>query len=301
MEYNLLKGFLTSHNILFEQNYYTYKLSSFRSGGKAKIIIFPKTLEEFCDILKKAKALNCKFIVLGNGTNVVFNDFGYNGAIISTRFLDYVEIKGSKMKAFCGALLADCTIFAMRKSLSGMESLFGIPASIGGAIFMNSSAYGMEISELVEKCGVYDIENDEMLILDREAMCFGAKRSILSEKRNLILLYAIFNLSYGNLIDIKGKMLELTFKRIKSQPLDLPSCGSAFKRPQNFYASKLIDEGGLKGLKIGGAQISLKHAGFIINVNNAKSKDLLKLLDKTRLKILTKYKVSLEQEIIFVD
>ena len=301
MNYKRVKSFLENIQIDFFENYSTAALNSFEIGGAASIVVFPKTRKKLCSILRYIRSNNIKFFLIGNGTNVFFSDKPFDGVIISTKHLNKILFSKEILIAECGALISECSLLAMFNSFEGLESLFGIPGSVGGAVYMNAEAYGRSVSDVVFESEVFDLNTGTTRIINREEHLFDRKRSIFSNKNNLIILNTSFLLKSANSTFLKSYMLEIGMKRIKSQPLFLGNGGSAFKRPVGTYASKLIDEAGMKGYKIGGAAISNKHAGFLVNHSNATSEDILKLLDKTKESVISKYGIRLEEEIIFVE
>ncbi len=301
MKGELLQEYLNEEKIEYLSDFSTASISFLEVGGNAKYLIFPKSIKELCNLLCFIKDKGIKFFIVGNGSNVFFNDDGYIGAIISTRKLDKIRVKGDKLIAMCGALVTDCSVYALKNNLSGMEFLFGIPGSVGGAIFMNSSAYERDMSGVVLKSIALDLNKGKLVTFDVSKHEFSPKRSIFSTNRELVLLSTTFQMKRSIKQHIKSDMLKISSKRILSQPLEFGSCGSTFKRPQNLFASKLIDQAKFKGKRIGGAKISKKHAGFIVNYNNASAKDILNLIAKTRKVVLEKFNVLLEQEIIYVE
>lgn len=300
MEYIVLE-YLRKNGVEFEQNYQTSKISSFEIGGNSRFMIFPKSVEELCDLVRFLNENKFKFYIVGNCTNVFFADKGYDGALISTKFINKIKVNADILSAECGALITDCAVMAMKFSLTGMEFLCGIPGSVGGAIFMNCSAFNKSISNVLLRSEVYDLKKNKVLSLNFNEHNFAEKSSVFLENKNLILLSASFKLKKEFKPKIYKKMNEISVKRIKSQPLEFGNCGSTFKRPLNCYASKLIDELGLKGFQIGGAKISNKHAGFIVNIDQATSFDVVCLIESVRSKVYDKTGIYLEQEIILVE
>ncbi|MBQ8738099.1 MAG: UDP-N-acetylmuramate dehydrogenase [Clostridia bacterium] len=300
MSINSLIDFLNFSQIEYKSDYSTSNLTYLEVGGYARLVIFPKCLDEFSLILNYCHERSVKFGIIGNGTNTFFLDSGYNGVIVSTKHLNKIEVKSDIIFAQCGALVTDCAIKAMQNSLCGMEFLCGIPGSVGGAITMNASAYEKSISSIVYKSTVLDLNNGITESIDSVAHEFDKKYSIFSKNKGLVVLSTEFILASSSREEIYLKMLEISKKRIKSQPLNLPSCGSTFKRPQNSYASKLIDSANLKGLSVGGAEISKKHAGFLVNKNNASSQNILDLIEETKSKIFNKFEIKLEEEILLL-
>ena len=300
MRKDLLTEILDDLKIEAIENYPTYKLSSFEIGGIAKIAVFPKNSGEFCKILSFLKDEREKFAVIGNCTNTFFDDCGYNGTVISTKFMNRIFVKDDTITADCGALISDCAVLAMNNHLSGIEFVCGIPGSVGGAIYMNASAFGDSVSKVVTKSTVFDQNSKEIRIMSAEEHDFNSKQSIFSKNKNLIVLSTEFKLSKANKEEIKSTLEEIIKKRIRSQPLDIGNCGSTFKRPDGFFASKLIDEVGAKGMRVGGATVSAKHAGFIVNSDNATAIDVLTLIEMIKTRVYDEFGISLEEEVIFL-
>lgn len=298
MDYSFLTEYLDECGIEYEINVKTSSLASIRVGGTASIVVYPNTIEDLCKIMKIVHNKH-KYYLIGNGTNIYFCEY-FDGIIILTNHLTKIETSNNMLIAECGASLTGCAVYAYEDGLSGLEFGYGIPGSVGGGIYMNASAYGYAISDVVHECLVYDVENSNTYIVSKEDMMFGNKSSIFMQKK-LIILSATFELCNNDKNAIKSKMDSYMQKRALSQPLDLPSAGSAFKRPMEGYASKLIDDAGLKGYCIGDAQISEKHAGFIVNKGCASAKNITDLINYVKRIIKSKYCVDLEEEIIYVE
>ena len=279
----------------------TSDLVSFEIGGIASCVIYPKTLEHFVYVLKLLTDYNLKHFILGNGTNTYFKDEPYCGAVIVTKNIKHSAVKENTLNVLCGDNLSACAAFAMNSGLSGLEFAYGIPGTVGGALYMNASAFDSSISNVVLKSTVYDKRLNQIFEIDKKEHSFGKKRSIFSLNKDLILLSSTFVLKPKEKHSIKKLMIDNLEKRKKSQPLNLPSAGSVFKRPINDYASRLIDYCGLKGLRIGGAEVSKKHAGFIANVGSATARDVNDLISKIKITVKEKCNVELEEEIIFVE
>ncbi len=271
---------------------------SIRVGGIASLIAYPDTVDKFCGLINFVKG-KIKYFVLGNGTNCYFSDY-YDGIIILTNKLNGIMTTDCEIIAECGASLTRCAVYAYENSFTGIEFLYGIPGSVGGGVYMNASAYGSMISEYIKECTVYDASQNTIKRLNRDDLKFEAKHSVFMEKE-YFALSVTFDLAIGDKDVIKSTMETYLGKRIASQPLDLPNAGSAFKRPKNDYASKLIDRAGLKGYRIGDAEISTKHAGFIVNMGNATANDINLLLLEIKAIIKRKFDIELEEEIIFVE
>ena len=290
-------------NNLKIENYKNYKLSelsSFRIGGNAALVVFPKSQAELIEALSESKKRNIKFEIVGNGSNILFSDNGYEGVIIVTKKITFLDICNEYINVACGNKLSSISKIAKDNSLSGMEFGFGIPGTLGGAITMNAGAYGQEISNVVISTVAYDIEKNEIIELKGIDHKFSYRHSIYSENKNLVCLFAKLKLFPAKKEEIELKMKQNTESRKKSQPLDMPSCGSYFKRPEGFFAAKLIDDCGLKGFSVGGAQVSPKHAGFIVNTGNATSDDVLELAEKIRDTVIDKFGVCLENEVKYI-
>lgn len=272
-------------------------ISSFRIGGKADLLICPQTAESLVSVIRALRGLGISFEVLGNTSNVLFEDEGYRGAILLTKRMSEMSIEGERIRCGAGAMLPLLARRAADASLSGLEFACGIPATLGGAVAMNAGAHGGEMSDLLVFCSVYDMEKDEVTTLSAEECRLGYRHSIFSENGALICLGAELELARGNASEIKEKMKEYSEKRRFSQPLDKPSAGSFFKRPEGYFAAKLIDECGLKGYRVGGACVSEKHAGFIVNLGGATSADVLAVADKVAQTVLEATGIKLEREV----
>lgn len=252
--------------------------TSFKIGGKAEIMVFPDTEEKISSIKNKINELSLPSLIIGKGSNMLISDSGFNGVVINTCKFDKIYlIDETTIVCQSGASLSRLCRFALENSLTGLEFAFGIPGTAGGAAYMNAGAYGGEMSDVLISC--------EHLYSDGSKGSFFSKELDLSYRHSsysdseLFILSLTLKLSKGNPKEIKAKMGELMSKRKDKQPLEYPSAGSTFKRPEGYFAAALIDECGLKGCSIGGAQISEKHAGFIINKGNATSADVINLIE----------------------
>lgn len=296
---NIEDQLLTIQDLTVLYNEPLSRYTGFRTGGCSTVLI-PQTYNSFLETLNFVRANEVKFYILGNGSNVVALDEGYNGFVILTKkALQNIEVNGTFVSAGAGVLLSDLCRKALDHSLSGLEFAYGIPGTIGGAVFMNAGAYGFEIKDVLREVTVLD-ENNNIVSLPVENLLLSYRNSIFHERKGCIILSATFGLSNGCKEDIFGKMTELLQKRKEKQPLDFPSCGSTFKRPEGSYASKLIDDCGLKGLSLGGAEVSAKHAGFVINKGGATTSDILGLCSiiQTIVKERTGFNLELELEIL---
>lgn len=273
------------------------KHTSFRIGGPAEVMAFPKTAEELSRLLKMAKEMEIVPSILGAGTNVLAPDEGLRGMVICLKdCLGGMErLNDTSIRVYAGVTMARAAVFAAGLDLSGLEFAHGIPGTVGGGVYMNAGAYGGEICQVCTQVGIMDM-NGNLKLLTNEEMGFCYRNSAI-QQQNAIVLFADFLLSPQPEVAVREKMHELMTKRRASQPLDLPSAGSAFKRPAAGYAAAMIDSAGLKGFQIGGAAVSEKHAGFVVNLGNATSADVRALLDAVAKKVEAVHGVLLEPEV----
>lgn len=270
--------------------------TSFKVGGNADIFIEPDNANELVEFIRYAKENNIPYYIMGNGTNMLVSDEGIRGAVIKLGDkISSVEVVDDKVIAQCGAKLPDVANIAAEYSLTGLEFACGIPGSIGGTVAMNAGAYENEMKDVVESVEVLD-SNLQYKVLQSKEMEFGYRKSAIS-KYNYIVLGCTFNLKKGSKSDIKALMDEYTERRQNKQPLDMPSAGSIFKRPEGYYAGKLIEDAGLRGMTIGGAQVSEKHCGFIINKGDATARDIYNLIKHIQKTIYERFGVKLETEV----
>ena len=287
-------------NILDEKNIKVdepmKKHISFKVGGPADFLVKPKTEEELRNVVEFAKKENVPFIVIGNGSNLLVKDGGIRGIVIelSDNFNNY-EIDGNIIKAQSGALLAIIGRNAMKNSLTGFEFAAGIPGTLGGALAMNAGAYGGEMKQVVKTVRLMERDGN-IFELSNEEMKFEYRRSLLTTK-DYIVLSAVIELQPGNVEEIKEIMADYSNRRSTKQPLNFPSAGSTFKRPEGHFAAKLIDDCGLRGLNLRGAQVSDKHCGFVINSGGATAKDILDLMFIVKSTVNAKFGIMLEEEV----
>lgn len=271
--------------------------TSFRIGGGAEVMAFPKNRGELSDILKASALLDCKPAVLGAGTNVLAPDEGVRGLVICLKdCLDGMErLDGNRIRLMAGVTMSRGAVFAAGLGLSGLEFAHGIPGSVGGGIYMNAGAYGGEMSQVVEAVEVMDFAGTVSRLTNAQ-MRFSYRRSILSD-RPAIVVSADFALTEKPEEAIRTEMKELMARRRASQPLDFPSAGSAFKRPKGGYAAALIEQAGMKGFRTGGAAISEKHAGFAVNLGGATAADVKNLLEQVSNRVFENSGIRLEPEV----
>ena len=275
---------------------------SFRVGGPARRMAFPESGEQLVLLLSFARECGARPLVIGNGTNLLAPDAGLDRLVVSMTGLHRVEsgaVSGTVL-AEAGASLAQVADFACRQGLTGLEFAHGIPGTVGGAVYMNAGAYGGEMAQVVESVSVLFPEEGIRVIPGGE-MGFAYRRSLLADRPGSAALRAVFRLTPGDPEEIRKTMRELMARRKASQPLEYPSAGSTFKRPEGHYAGALIQQCGLKGLTVGGAQVSEKHAGFLINRGGASCADVLELIRQVRERVLAETGVRLEPEVRILD
>ena len=271
-------------------NYTTYRV-----GGKARAICYPKGEEELIKLVSLLKEKGIKYFVLGNGSNVLFSDNMYDGIIIKLDNFNKISIDGNIITVGAGYPLIKLSNDAMRNSLVGLEFANGIPGTVGGAVFMNAGAYGEDMSKIVESVRVLTSDG-KIKEFTQKQMKFSYRTSILQEHLDYVCISAKLKLASGDKEEIEKIMTERRLQRKATQPLNYPSAGSVFRNPEGMYAGKLIDDMGLKGYTIGKAKVSEKHANFIINTGNAKASDIKRIIDLIKQKALVKYNVRLRVE-----
>lgn len=273
------------------------KHTSFRIGGPAEVMAFPKTKEELSLILKTSALLDVKTAILGAGTNVLAPDGGISGLVICLKdCLDGMkQLDETRIRVMAGVTMSRAAVFAANAGLSGLEFAHGIPGSVGGGVYMNAGAYGGEISKVCEFVEIMD-RNGNLRMIPNKEMDFSYRHSAVEETGEIVIS-AVFTLTKDDPETVWAKMKELIGKRSASQPLDLPSAGSAFKRPAGGYAAALIEDAGLKGYRVGGAAISEKHSGFAVNLGEATAEDVQKLLQQVSDKVFEKSGIRLEPEV----
>ena len=290
-----MRAFLPDIKLCFNES--IAKHTSFRIGGEAEVMAFPKNRAELAELLKVSVLLDTKPAILGAGTNVLAPDEGLRGLVICLKdALDGMErLDETHIRVMAGVTMTRAAMFAAGLGLSGLEFAHGIPGSVGGGVYMNAGAYGGEICQVCEQVEVMDFQGN-LSVWDNTQMGFSYRHSLLQE-RQAIVVSALFRLEKKDPRQIRDCMKELMAKRSASQPLDLPSAGSAFKRPQGGYAAALIDQAGLRGYRVGGAAIAQKHAGFAVNLGGATARDVRQLLDQVSEIVYEKSGIRLEPEI----
>ncbi|WP_291632676.1 UDP-N-acetylmuramate dehydrogenase [Clostridium sp.] len=288
-----LNEVIDKENIVVDESMKNH--TSFKVGGPADILVTPRNSEEVRTIIKICKENKVDFYLIGNGSNLIVRDGGIRGVVIKLLKLDKIEVEGSKIIAECGASLYNVTKAALGAGLSGIEFASGIPGSIGGASAMNAGAYNGEMSMVLESMLAID-NNGELLNLTNGEMELAYRSSAIL-KHGYTVISVTLNLKQGDKEAIKARMDDLAERRRDKQPLEYPSAGSTFKRPEGYFSGKLIQDCGLKGFCVGDAQVSEKHSGFIINRKNASAKDILDLIELVQHEVEEKFGVQLHTEV----
>jgi len=271
--------------------------TSFRTGGPAAAFVSINHVSQLQKLLSFFQKTGNEFFILGNGTNLLVSDKGYDGTILQIGSgMGRIHVGGERLYVEAGALLSQVARRAMEESLTGMEFASGIPGSMGGGIVMNAGAYDGEIKDIVESVTVLNREG-ELMELDRDTMEFGYRTSVI-KNRPFIVTETVLKLKQGEKEQIKAKMEDFGARRRAKQPLEYPSAGSTFKRPEGYFAGKLIMDSGMRGYRIGGAQVSEKHCGFIINTGDATSEDIAELMAEVQDRVEERFGVRLEPEVI---
>lgn len=283
-----------------ETNVLLSKYTTYKVGGKAKVLAYPKNIEKLITLLKWAKTNNISYKMLGNGSNLIFSDADYNGILIKLTEFDDIEIFDNKIRVGAGYSLMKLSRIALKNSLTGLEFAAGIPGTVGGAVFMNAGAYKSDMGYIVQMIRVLT-PDFRVVTLENKELAFHYRTSFLKTHPNFICLEATIKLEKGKKDAIEEVMKSRLQRRKEAQPLEYPSAGSVFRNPPGMFSGELIENCGLKGKKIGGAQVSEKHANFIINTGNATANDVKELIDYVKEEVEKKYHVSLTTEQEFVN
>ena len=272
------------------------KHTTFRAGGKADYLVMPSNEEQVRELVLLLKKENVPYYVMGNGSNLLVRDQGFKGVIIQiARKMNQIRVEGETIYAQAGALLSKIAAQALGEGLTGFEIASGIPGTLGGAVMMNAGAYGGEMKQVIVNACVLT-SADEIAVIPADLMELGYRTSVFAKNQDIVLS-AQLKLEYGNEVVIREYMDELKEQRVSKQPLEYPSAGSTFKRPEGYFAGKLIQDAGLRGFQVGGAQVSEKHCGFVINKDHATATDILSLMEQVSDKVEAKFGVRLEPEV----
>lgn len=292
------KQFCDENQIPLKENECMKNHTSFKIGGNADYFVNVCSLQQLKAVIKKVKELKMPYFILGKGSNLLVSDKGIEGAVISLLGLNEITVCDDKIEVGAGANLGSVCLKACENGLTGLEFAYGIPGSIGGALYMNAGAYGGEMSQVVESALCID-ENGNEEIIDLTQMQLGYRTSAFKRNGKIVVSVKL-KLQKGKSEEIRSKMEDFLGRRKAKQPLEYPSAGSTFKRPEGYFAGALIEKNGLKGFSVGGAMVSEKHAGFVINYNKAKAEDVKQLIQEVKNRVLTADGVELEPEVIFV-
>ncbi len=297
----MIEDFLRENGIEYTRDESLARHTSFKVGGRAAFMAFPDTEEKLVRLVKELRKPDsgAKRYILGNGTNVIFSDGGFDGVVIRTTKMNRMRVEGNTLTTQAGASLSGVCMLAAANSLKGIEFCYGIPGSIGGGVFMNAGAYGGEISDHIESVTFLDPEGNRRTY-SKEECAFGYRDSAF-RYMDRVILEARFSLEQSDRQRLFAFMDDIMQRRRDKQPLDMPSAGSSFKRPDGYFAAALIDQCGLKGFGIGGARVSTKHAGFIVNTGGATCRDITALADEISRIVYEQKGVRLEKEMIIVD
>ena len=279
--------------------------TSFKIGGTANLVVLPNSSETLTDLIKIIKERELDYILLGNGSNVLICENNFDGVVIVTTQMNNIEIEvdadGENIRADCGVSLNKTANFARDNSLSGLEFAYGIPGTLGGAVYMNAGAYGGQMSDVVYSSEYFDCETFEVKTISAEEHDFAYRKSVYNKNSSFINLSSVLKLKRGIRTDIEFIMNKNMAARKEKQPLEYPSAGSVFKRGENYYASKLIEDCGLKGCSVGGAQVSEKHSGFIINKGGAVFSDVVNLIEHIKSVVYKMTGINIECEIKIIE
>lgn len=292
--------FIKENNIgKYETNYSIKKLTTYKVGGNTKILVFPKNVKKLVSLLKLLNSKNIKYKVIGNGSNLLFSDHDYNGVLIKLSEFDHIEIKGCNIKVGAGYSLIKLSHEATKKSLTGLEFAAGIPGTVGGSVFMNAGAYKSDMGYVVKSIKVLTPDFKVITLVNRE-LNFHYRTSFLQKHPNYICLEASIKLKKGKKEAIEQVIKDRLKRRLETQPLEYPSAGSVFRNPKDKFAGELIENLGLKGLYKGKAQVSEKHANFIVNTGGATASNIKELMELVKYAVKENYDIDLkiEQEMV---
>ena len=295
----MIKSFFDNLNITYKEDISLKNYNTYRVNTICKFLVFPKTVEELKEIVKFIRKNNIKYYMLGNGSNIILSMDYYDGVMIKLDNLNKIEYKDNIVTAEAGCSLIKLSLDTIDKGLTGMEFSTGIPGNVGASVAMNAGAYNSDISAILKEATILTPEN-KVQVMKKEELEFSYRTSFLKRNKKYIVLSATFELVHGNRDEMKKLVETRMKKRIETQPLDMPNAGSVFRNPKDNYAGALIEKANLKGYNINGAEVSTKHANFIVNKNNATGKDIIMLIEKIQKEIKEKENIELILEQIIV-
>ena len=296
----MIKNFIKQHNLEYYEDANLKRYNTYRLETKCKYLIFPTNKEELRELLEYLNTKKEKYIVLGNGSNIIFKNDYYDGIVIILSKLNKMTINDNIIEVEAGYSLQKLALEACSQGLTGLEFACGIPGQIGASIAMNAGAYNNSLSELVETVDVIN-PNFEIVTMQKKDLEFGYRDSLFKREKNYIIISAKIKLEHGNKEEILEKTNKRRLKRIETQPLDMPTAGSVFRNPPDMHAGALIEQSNLKGYNINGAEVSKKHANFIVNTGGATGKDIVKLINKIQTEVKKEYNIDLILEQIIID
>ena len=295
--YDFIKSVISQDRILFQEPMSRH--TTFRVGGEAACMLLIHSEEELSKLIPYFKLIGQEYFILGNGSNLLVGDKGYQGIVLKLdKGMQDIQVEDTRIRVKAGALLSQTANLARDHGLTGMEFAAGIPGSVGGAVVMNAGAYEGEMKQIVESVRVMNTEG-EILTLDNDTMEFGYRTSVI-RNRPFVVLEAILTLQKGDVQAITARMEELAQLRRSKQPLEYASAGSTFKRPEGYFAGKLIMDAGMRGYRIGGAQVADKHCGFIVNTGKATAADIKEVIEEVQARVKQRFHVDLEPEVVFL-
>ena len=295
--YDFIKSVISQDRILFQEPMSRH--TTFRVGGEAACMLLIHSEEELCKLIPYFKLIGQEYFILGNGSNLLVGDKGYQGIVLKLdKGMQEIQVEDTRIRVKAGALLSQTANLARDHGLTGMEFAAGIPGSIGGAVVMNAGAYEGEMKQIVESVRAMNTDG-EILTLDNDTMEFGYRTSVI-RNRPFVVLEAVLTLQKGDVQAITARMEELAQLRRSKQPLEYASAGSTFKRPEGYFAGKLIMDAGMRGYRIGGAQVADKHCGFIVNTGKATAADIKEVIEEVQAREKQRFHVDLEPEVVFL-
>lgn len=295
--YDFIKSVVSQDRILFQEPMSRH--TTFRVGGEAACMLLIHSEEELCKLIPYFKLIGQEYFILGNGSNLLVGDKGYQGIVLKLdKGMQEIQVEDTRIRVKAGALLSQTANLARDHGLTGMEFAAGIPGSIGGAVVMNAGAYEGEMKQIVESVRAMNTDG-EILTLDNDTMEFGYRTSVI-RNRPFVVLEAVLTLQKGDVQAITARMEELAQLRRSKQPLEYASAGSTFKRPEGYFAGKLIMDAGMRGYRIGGAQVADKHCGFIVNTGKATAADIKEVIEEVQARVKQRFHVDLEPEVVFL-
>ena len=295
----MIKSFFDNRNISYKEDASLRNYNTYRVNTICKFLVFPKNIEELKEIINFIKENDIKFYILGNGSNIILSMDYYDGIMIRLENFNQFSYNDNQVTAEAGCSLIKVSLDTIEKGFSGMEFSTGIPGCIGASVAMNAGAYNSDISTVIKEATVLTPDN-EVKTMSKEELEFSYRTSFLKRNKKYIVLSATFELTPGNIEEMKALVEDRNKKRVESQPLDLPNAGSVFRNPEGNYAGQLIEKVNLKGYNLNGAEVSTKHANFIVNKGNATGKDIIALIEKIQKEIKEKENIDLKLEQIIV-